>query len=99
MIFEIESVPNKLKKIGFFFNDEFRKRLKFLSIFLLNSADANFLKSVSGFQLINSTEGTSSGTFAPESQQCFACPSGKYIVDPNSDSCTTCPKGKIFILE
>ena len=44
---------------------------------------------------MNSTEGTSSGTFSAESQQCKACPVGKYIVDPNSDTCNTCPKGGI----
>jgi hypothetical protein len=48
----------------------------------------------SGYQLVNSTDMTSSGIFSAESQQCIQCPFGKYIVRPNQDQCTKCPKGK-----
>ncbi len=53
----------------------------------------NLIWGFSGYQLVNSTEGTSSGVFSSESQQCIACPFGKYIVRPNNDVCTKCPKG------
>jgi hypothetical protein len=47
---------------------------------------------------VNSTEGTSSGVFSSEAQQCIACPFGKYIVRPNKDVCTKCPKGSRYCL-
>ena len=46
-----------------------------------------------GYQLVNSTNGDSSGVFSNQNQQCVACLPGKYIVDPNTDVCTQCPKG------
>ena len=47
-----------------------------------------------GYQLVNSTNGDSSGAFSNQNQQCVACLPGKYIVDPNTDVCTQCPKGE-----
>ena len=46
-----------------------------------------------GHQLINSTDGTSSGTFSYAEQQCRPCLPGQYILDPNHDSCVDCPAG------
>ena len=46
-----------------------------------------------GFQLINSTAGTSQGAFSSDLQQCRACLSGQYIVNPNTDICEDCPPG------
>ena len=45
-----------------------------------------------GYRLINSTGGTSFGTFAHDLQQCVACLPGQYII-PNSDICQKCPSG------
>ena len=45
---------------------------------------------------MNSTQGTSSGTFSPDSQECIKCPFGTYIVNPNTDVCTKCPKGELI---
>jgi len=47
-----------------------------------------------GYQLINSTDGDSSGIFSHDSQECKACKAGQYIIDPNTDSCQLCPAGK-----
>ena len=53
-----------------------------------------FLRSCpAGFQLINSTSGTSSGTFSHDQQRCRACLSGQYIIDPDHDNCQNCPAG------
>ena len=46
-----------------------------------------------GFQLVNSTDGTSKGTFSSVTQQCKACLSGQYIINPDTDSCQPCPPG------
>jgi serine/threonine protein kinase len=46
-----------------------------------------------GFELINSTAGTSKGEFSNDAQQCRACLSQQYILDPNRDTCQTCPPG------
>ena len=46
-----------------------------------------------GTQLLNSTSGTSSGTFSADIQQCKPCLSGTYIISPNSDQCQQCPPG------
>ncbi len=48
-----------------------------------------------GSQLVNSTSGTSRGTFSSDLQQCRACAPGQYIVDPNTDECQQCPPGNI----
>ncbi len=46
-----------------------------------------------GTELLNSTMGTSYGTFAAAFQQCKPCGEGKYIIDPNRDECQDCPPG------
>ena len=46
-----------------------------------------------GYQLINSTAGTSKGVFSSTLQQCRACLPGQYIVNPNTDECQQCPPG------
>ena len=46
-----------------------------------------------GFQLINSTSGTSRGEFASDLQQCRECSVGQYIINPNTDECQECPPG------
>ena len=46
-----------------------------------------------GFQLINSTAGTSQGVFSSSLQQCRACMPEQYIVNPDTDSCRQCPPG------
>jgi hypothetical protein len=51
-----------------------------------------------GHQLINSTSGTSFGTFSYLMQQCRVCLPGEYIVDPNHDACQKCPPGCSFVL-
>ena len=50
-----------------------------------------------GHQLINSTDGTSSGTFSYAEQQCRPCLPGQYILDPNHDSCVDCPAGTVCL--
>ena len=47
-----------------------------------------------GYQLLNSTQGTSHGMFSPDIQQCRPCPAGQYIINPNTDECQDCPPGK-----
>ena len=47
----------------------------------------------SGTSLLNSTVGTSRGTFSAQIQQCRPCPSDTYIIDPNHDECQPCPPG------
>jgi hypothetical protein len=51
-----------------------------------------------GSQLINSTAGTSRGTFSNSLQQCRACLVGEYIINPQTDSCQQCPPGKLSVL-
>jgi len=46
-----------------------------------------------GFQLVNSTDGTSKGAFSSILQQCKACLPGQYIIDPDTDACQPCPPG------
>ena len=46
-----------------------------------------------GFQLINSTAGTSKGQFSSDQQQCKACLPGQYIINPDVDACQDCPPG------
>ena len=46
-----------------------------------------------GYQLINSTAGTSKGVFANNLQECRACLPGAYIINPNIDECQQCPPG------
>ena len=50
-----------------------------------------------GYRLVNSTDGTSTGIFSHDLQQCIACLPGQYI-RPYSDICQTCPTGKIVFL-
>ena len=50
-----------------------------------------------GFQLINSTSGTSSGSFSNRNQECRKCGAGQYIINPNTDQCNQCPPGKLAI--
>jgi hypothetical protein len=51
-----------------------------------------------GHRLINSTAGTSSGTFSNAAQQCAACLPGQYVLDPNRDACQDCPAGDHILL-
>ena len=46
-----------------------------------------------GYQLINSTAGTSQGIFSNDLQQCKACLPGQYIINPDIDTCQECPPG------
>jgi hypothetical protein len=46
-----------------------------------------------GFQLVNSTNGNSRGTFSHDRQQCKPCLSGQYILNSNADECKYCPLG------
>ena len=46
-----------------------------------------------GYQLINSTSGSSKGIFSNNLQQCRGCRLDQYIIDPNSDDCQACPAG------
>jgi hypothetical protein len=46
-----------------------------------------------GYQLVNSTQGTSRGTFAYALQHCKPCLVGQYIINPNMDECQHCPAG------
>ena len=46
-----------------------------------------------GYQLINSTAGTSKGVFSSNLQQCRPCQPGQYIINPDSDDCKDCPLG------
>eukprot|EP00961_Rhodomonas_salina_P003389 46924-Rhodomonas_salina.1 len=56
--------------------------------------DQLILKSCpAGHSLINSTEGTSSGTFNHDLQQCRPCSTTQYILDPNRHQCQKCPAG------
>lgn len=48
-----------------------------------------------GFELINSTDGTSQGQFSNDVQECRACLPEQYILNPNTDSCQNCPPGLI----
>jgi hypothetical protein len=48
-----------------------------------------------GFQLVNSTLGTSKGEFSNNLQQCKPCLPGEYIINPNMDSCQKCPPGNL----
>ena len=47
----------------------------------------------SGYQLINSTDGTSHGLFSSILQQCRACQPGQYVINPDTDICQDCPPG------
>jgi hypothetical protein len=47
----------------------------------------------SGFQLVNSTEGNSRGTFSHDRQRCKPCLAGQYIINSNIDECKNCPLG------
>jgi hypothetical protein len=49
----------------------------------------------SGFQLVNSTDGTSVGTFSHDRQQCKPCLAGQYIINPSINKCENCPLGLI----
>ena len=46
-----------------------------------------------GFQLINSTAGTSRGQFSSNQQQCKPCLPEQYIINPDVDACQDCPPG------
>ena len=46
-----------------------------------------------GFELINSTDGTSKGVFSNDAQECRACLPDQYILNPNTDTCQNCPPG------
>eukprot|EP00961_Rhodomonas_salina_P165937 2235909-Rhodomonas_salina.1 len=47
-----------------------------------------------GYQLINSTDGTSVGTFSHDNQECKKCLTDtQYIIHPDSGACTECPTG------
>jgi len=48
-----------------------------------------------GHALINSIEGTSSGTFSHQLQRCQKCSVQSYILEPKTDSCQRCPPGLI----
>jgi hypothetical protein len=48
-----------------------------------------------GFQLINSTNGNSRGTFSHDRQQCKPCLPGQYIINSNADECENCPLGQL----
>jgi hypothetical protein len=50
-----------------------------------------------GFQLVNSTDGTSSGKFAQDNQFCKPCSPGQYIINPNKDNCQPCPAGTLTL--
>ncbi len=48
----------------------------------------------SGYSLVNSLDGTSTGFFWHGSQQCAKCEPGQaYILHPNNDTCQRCPPG------
>lgn len=51
-----------------------------------------------GYQLVNSSSGSSSGVFSNALQQCQKCLPGKYIINPNHDQCRICPAGKSAII-
>ena len=51
-----------------------------------------------GYQLINSTSGTSKGIFSNALQECRACLPGQYIINPDFDACQQCPPGSNFQL-
>ena len=48
-----------------------------------------------GYQLINSSSGTSQGIFSSDLQQCKACLPGQYIINPDIDICQECPAGLV----
>jgi hypothetical protein len=48
-----------------------------------------------GFQLVNSTNGDSRGTFSHDRQQCKPCLPGQYIINSNTDECEDCPLGQL----
>ena len=59
-----------------------------------SEAGAYILKGCpSGFQLVNSTDGTSHGIFSHDRQQCKACQRGEYIINPILSECKKCPLG------
>ena len=47
-----------------------------------------------GYQLVNSTDGSSFGTFSHDLQQCSPCKQSEYIVNQR-ESCQTCPTGAV----
>ena len=51
-----------------------------------------------GYQLTNSTDGSSHGVFSNILQQCRKCSVGKYIINPNYDECQSCPAGNCTFL-
>ena len=46
-----------------------------------------------GYQLINSSDGSSRGQFSNAFQMCRKCREGEYIIDPNTNECQNCPPG------
>lgn len=51
---------------------------------------------IPGHTLINSTTGTSKGTFSAEIQKCEPCGTQtQFILNPNTDTCQPCPAGLI----
>ena len=52
-----------------------------------------------GYELINSSAGTSHGDFSSNMQQCKGCLSGQYIINPDTDTCQECPPGGKHISE
>jgi len=47
-----------------------------------------------GNQLVNSSDGDSTGLFSQSNQHCKPClPGTQYIIDPNKHTCQTCPVG------
>lgn len=52
-----------------------------------------------GYQLVNSTDGTSSGSFVQDNQFCKPCSSGQYIINQNKDTCQACPAGTFLSVD
>ena len=46
-----------------------------------------------GTQLINSSDGTSKGSYSHDRQQCKLCLENQYILNPDTDLCQMCPPG------
>jgi hypothetical protein len=67
------------------------------SVWVISNGMYRLVTCPPGHQLINSTDGSSSGTFSQDIQNCKACSPGQYIVDPNSDVCQNCPFGELYL--
>eukprot|EP00961_Rhodomonas_salina_P101948 1371502-Rhodomonas_salina.4 len=51
-----------------------------------------------GFELVNSSTGTSSGEFSHFFQQCIPCLETEYILNPNRDRCQVLPRAACVLL-